>query len=106
MKNSLPLFALSAVLMIGLAGCDKPTTTESGDKITETILPDSSGNKNVDSQGSLINEKGNRIDLKGNPEPTLSKQTDKEGRQLDQNGVPIENGLDSRVSPPEDKAGK
>jgi len=90
----------------GLVALADTTATAPENSSAIMSLPGSGGNKFVDSNGSLIDKHGNRIGLNGQPEPTLKKDTDKNGNQLDQNGVPISNGLSSRVVAPKQDNGK
>jgi hypothetical protein len=107
LKKILLLWNVSAAILASVGGVVRaadatpPNAPQHG--ITEMILPDSDGHKNVDSNGSLRDEKGNRVNLKGNKVKTMRKSSDKKGHQLDQNGIPIENGLDSRLTPPKKK---
>jgi hypothetical protein len=100
---------IAVIIGIGISGLVAlADTTATAPENSSAImsLPGSGENKFVDSNGSLIDKHGNRIGLNGQPEPTLKKDTDKNGNQLDQNGVPISNGLSSRVVAPKQDNGK
>jgi hypothetical protein len=84
----------------GLAAADDTPATATTNPAYNPPTPQSAGGKFVNSNGSLTDKNGNRIDLKGNPLPTLKQEKDEHGNSLDQNGMPIHNGLSSRTIKP------